>query len=672
MNCPKISVIIPIYNVEDYLEETLNSLLNQTIIDDIEVLMVDDGSTDDSRYIIEKYALDYDNFYAFHKENEGLPFTRNFGIEHANGEYIHFFDSDDVIVKDGYEKLYNLAIKNDSDIVTSDFTKFSRYNSWKDILSKRAFKNIDCNIDSTTLNEHPELVWDAITTNKLYKREFLNKFNIRFPNKRIVYEDNPFSLQAYILADKISISHEIFYFWRMRFRKNTSITQKGSNIQNFLDRVEIVELMEQILDENQVDDSIRNASYEKWLNHDYFLFLKKFYIFSDDYSYELLKKINNILKIIPKEIRNELNSFKKIIYKMVENSDIDGLNYISSLNNELMENPHVPPKLNNQYIDCIDFINDAEGEELIVKSQEIVESDGENIYVKFTESINYLDSNHPHESKAYLINSRNNEYSLDIQDNTIMIPINIIKNKGHIRIKIEYIVDEFSKKTYLQNTKRQIINCEGFDIEIGIESNRIFCIDTRLTNDNEIKINTLTFESGMLHFEGTSDEKINEIYLVNVVTFKRLYYPVESINEEGTFIIKFSIPHKDFLKYPIDKWEIRAAKLFKSIRLPRRFEFYTQFNKIRIINARNKILIENDLYDKFDKLYENYEEIYQLKNTIRDWKRENKKLKKQNKKLMEKNKRLEDKNEWLGEIIDEYKSRFVVRSTDKVKNMLNK
>ena len=69
---PKISVIIPVYNVEDYIDETLTSLLNQTMIDDIEVLMIDDGSTDNSRYIIEKYALDYENFHAYHKENEGL------------------------------------------------------------------------------------------------------------------------------------------------------------------------------------------------------------------------------------------------------------------------------------------------------------------------------------------------------------------------------------------------------------------------------------------------------------------------------------------------------------------------------------------------------------------------------------------------------------------------
>ena len=97
MSNPKISVIVPVYNVEDYLEDALNSIVNQTF-DDIEVLMIDDGSTDNSKYIIEKYALYYDNFYAFHKKNEGLPITRNYGLKFAKGEYVHFI----IIIKHGF------------------------------------------------------------------------------------------------------------------------------------------------------------------------------------------------------------------------------------------------------------------------------------------------------------------------------------------------------------------------------------------------------------------------------------------------------------------------------------------------------------------------------------------------------------------------------------------
>ena len=119
MSNPKISVILPIYNVEDYLEDTLNCLLNQTF-EDIEVLMIDDGSTDNSRYIIEKYALDHDNFHAFHKKNGGPALARDYGLDQARGEYIHFLDADDKITHDGYEKLYDIAVSTDSDIITAD------------------------------------------------------------------------------------------------------------------------------------------------------------------------------------------------------------------------------------------------------------------------------------------------------------------------------------------------------------------------------------------------------------------------------------------------------------------------------------------------------------------------------------------------------------------------
>ena len=102
---PKISVIMPVFNVEDYLEEALDCILNQTFIENMEVLMIDDGSTDNSRYIVEKYALDHDNFHAFHKENEGAAPTRNLGIEMAKGDYINFFDADDYLTDDWYERL---------------------------------------------------------------------------------------------------------------------------------------------------------------------------------------------------------------------------------------------------------------------------------------------------------------------------------------------------------------------------------------------------------------------------------------------------------------------------------------------------------------------------------------------------------------------------------------
>jgi hypothetical protein len=371
---------------------------------------------------------------------------------------------------------------------------------------------------------------------------------------------------------------------------------------------------------------------------------------------------------------------------MVENRDVEGLNYISGLNKELMENPHIPDNLGEEYVECIDFSDDAINEELVVKKIETIENDENNIYIQFSESINYMNPNHPHETNAYLIDSESDKYDLNIKDNVITIPVGLIEDKGHLRIKMEYICDEFNKDAYLQNSQRQIINYDGFDVEIGIETNRLFCIDSRPTNDNEIKINDVSFDDGVLNFTGTSLEEIDSAYLRNVATFEKMHYPVISNQNGNEFDIEFSIPHSDILSHPIDKWEIRVSNTFKSIVLPRRFEFYTEHNKIRIINARNKILIENDLYDKFERLYDFYDEIYELRNVKmdlteknRNLKEENRKLVKENKKVIKQNERLskrndklQSKNEYLGNLVDEYKSRFVVKSADKINHMIKR
>ena len=177
---PKISVVVPVYNVERYLEYALNSLVQQTFIDDIEVLMIDDGSTDNSRYIMEKYALDYENFHAYHKENEGLSITRNYGLKLAKGEYVHFMDSDDLMITDAYEKLYNLASKNDSEVVTADFLRFNENNAWIQPISDYIFSELESNIDETNAYKYHKLLWDTPAWNKIFKREFVLKEKLEF------------------------------------------------------------------------------------------------------------------------------------------------------------------------------------------------------------------------------------------------------------------------------------------------------------------------------------------------------------------------------------------------------------------------------------------------------------------------------------------------------------
>ncbi len=121
---PKVSIIIPVYNVEKYLKECLNSVVNQTL-KEIEIICVDDGSTDNSLSILEEYAKKDNRINLLKQENSGAGAARNKGLDSARGEYIYFLDSDDFLELNAIEILYNQIAKNQADIC---FFKFYKYN----------------------------------------------------------------------------------------------------------------------------------------------------------------------------------------------------------------------------------------------------------------------------------------------------------------------------------------------------------------------------------------------------------------------------------------------------------------------------------------------------------------------------------------------------------------
>lgn len=714
MNNPKISVIVPVFNVEEYLEDTLNCLVNQSFIDNMEILMIDDGSSDNSRYIIEKYALDYDNFYAFHQENKGISNTRNIGMSLAKGEYIQFLDSDDYISPNCCESLYELAKKNNCDIVSFYRVRLKRYNIQDSYLSVEGYENIGHTLNSVRLNDYPELIWDTFCTNKLYKREFIEKNNLKFrPTK--YYEDVPFGLESFMLGDSISIYKDSFYYWRIRENGNLSLTQQYSNIDNFKDRVKMIEFCNEIITAKDADEKIKNELYSRWVDYDLNIYLKLFYLYDEEFHEEIIKDVKDVLKIIPKETIDSLNSTKKILYKMVENDDIEGLIAFSKVLPDLMTNPHIPEDLCEEYKKYIDFEEDGKKEKLNVRISAI-SNDEENIFIKFTERINYLREDYPHETKAKLISENNEEYPLELNDDLenkeIIIPISLISNKEHMNIKIEYCAEDFKKESLLRNPKRDAIEYDGFDVEMGIEENGIFSMDIRPTSDLTINIENIAFEDDVFTFYGKSNEKIDTAYIENVIVPETIKYEVKSEKTEDHFNISFSIPYEDILSHPVRKWEIKVENDFKAIKVAEKFEFYKEHNKIYIINARNKLLISDDFFNVLETLDEKNRKNIDLNNKIgllkkenkdiktenaniqtenkkiktenkgleeektklekenKDIKTENKSIKNENKKLAKEKAKLERENEKLNDKIEEYKSRFVVRYADKINKIL--
>lgn len=231
---PKISVIIPVYNVEDYIVKCLDSLAAQTLRD-IEFICINDGCTDNSKLILEEYAQHDSRFIVVNKKNEGPGIARNIGLQMARGEYVGFVDPDDWISSDYYEQLYTQAKKLDSDIVIADLVKYQDWDGrcWKHMFWERANspfqtapmdvpvgQNIDYNLFVQSL-----LVSPCYSVIRIYKTELLRKNNIMFSEMRC-FEDVMFILKSHILARNVSYCPYVTYFYRLR---KTSIIRSMDN-----------------------------------------------------------------------------------------------------------------------------------------------------------------------------------------------------------------------------------------------------------------------------------------------------------------------------------------------------------------------------------------------------------------------------------------------------------
>ena len=233
---PSVSVVVPVYNVEMYLKECLDSLINQTF-KDIEIICVNDGSTDNSLNILNEYASKDERIKVFSKENSGPGPTRNYGIDNAQGEYLLFVDSDDWLDLDAIKILYETSKSQDLDLLiflAEDYDdlqdKFYEEDYYNNVLLPDSF-------DETVFNHRDIQKYlfsiAVVPYNKLYRRSMLEKYHIRFP-ENVLFEDNPFHYEVLLSSRKMSILRKHFV---MRRRREDSIT---SDIDmKFLDVIEV-------------------------------------------------------------------------------------------------------------------------------------------------------------------------------------------------------------------------------------------------------------------------------------------------------------------------------------------------------------------------------------------------------------------------------------------------
>lgn len=224
-----VSVVVPVHNVEPYLETCLDSLLAQSHRR-TEVVVVDDGSTDRSGDLAEAAAGRDQRIRVVHTPNRGLGAARNEGVRHARGDLLTFADSDDVVPPDAFATMVDRLRRTRSDLVTGNMARLE-----DGVLSAVPWMNRLHPADRTlTIAEFPDLLGDVFACNKLFRRPFWDDHGFAWP-EGVRYEDQPTTTEAYLSATRIAVTSHVVYHWRIR-SDGSSITQQRASVQDLSDR----------------------------------------------------------------------------------------------------------------------------------------------------------------------------------------------------------------------------------------------------------------------------------------------------------------------------------------------------------------------------------------------------------------------------------------------------
>lgn len=298
---PALSIVIPIYNVEKFLKENIDSIIMQQCYTECEIIIVDDCSPDDSYLIAKGYEKKYQNIQIIrHEKNKGLGAARNTGLEHAKGKYVWFIDSDDVIVSNCIQKiLYELNI-NDEDILmfnaevlNCNGTRtpyYATYPNTTEVIKGYEF---------LSLHDVPHWQKPVTAWSRIQKISFLKKYNFKYP-EGIFFEDEELNLRELFKAENVRFINEVFYLYR---NNEESIMKTHFTVKKFMDKIKVFISCLNILHEyqNQFPETV-NLIYKTHLS--------------------VLHQMTNVYKTMSKDERAEIR-------KQIKNLDISPIKYFS-------------------------------------------------------------------------------------------------------------------------------------------------------------------------------------------------------------------------------------------------------------------------------------------------------------------------------------------------------
>ena len=468
---PKVSIIIPFHNVEYYIGECLESVINQKL-QDIEIICVNDGSTDGSRSIVEEYAKRDCRIKIIDIETrKGQGFARNRAVEIASGEYIGFVDADDYIEHDMFFELYTKASQNNNDITICQAREYDDLNKkfiLSDYYSLSLLSDMKDKIFSAVDVKDKLLDINVVLWNKIYKKSYLDKIGEKFP-EGYIYEDLPFFFGTFLPAEKIQIVWKNLYIYRIN-RRNSTMQQFNNKI---LDRPDMVSLtFEKIKKFDFMADFTDKI--KGWIINDLF---HRYTLLKENFQREYFFKMKRVFQNL--DIEDIDNPYWKKVYHfegylMVLNNDFEGFNL----------------KIFTQYLD-IHQVEDR------IKS--VMLNETENLHKII--SLNY-------DKLAALFDIKAGELQSAMDNNLNFVLEAESKLYKEIKEKNDYLSavsdDKISKTHSVLNSEIKSLyekNKQNYDALNNLIENKTEHLKTVLSGEEEIKINEVKEKIEQNHTE---------------------------------------------------------------------------------------------------------------------------------------------------------------------------
>ncbi|MBQ4626944.1 MAG: glycosyltransferase family 2 protein [Clostridia bacterium] len=351
----KISVIVPAYNCENLICETLDCLLNQTL-KDIQIIIVNDGSTDGTAAVIDRYAKKDSRILSVYQENAGVSAARNNGIDRAEGEYLLFLDSDDLLSTNALERLTEKLDKTGADLAICRVQRFGyggeEFNPIVDAFTKEEF--LDC--------YDKRLLWNFLVSNKCYRTDWLRKNAIRFPPLRYS-EDGVFFMSAVYKSPKITGVYDAVFKYRRRSPEEGFSVTQSINLNLVRDFNTSLETVYSLAEKSFESEACTCKNKEEYLQE---ILYKHYYTFINEFYRLIWKSDKETMAFIDEKCSGLLSKMTDETLKKVKNSNRDIVNpifnkertaaspFVSVIAKEV--SPQFFTSLFNQVMPCFELI----------------------------------------------------------------------------------------------------------------------------------------------------------------------------------------------------------------------------------------------------------------------------------------------------------------------------